>query len=281
LVHANWSATGVIAGLAATLWRKPVITTLRGSDIALAESRAPFRWTLRLCLQLNHALVTVGEDLRERSARLLGIDPARIAVIPNGVAREFFALPVPRLASILRLLAVGALVPVKGLDILLDALARLPTQSPVELTLVGEGPERSRLEAQISAMGLTGRVRLIGAAAPSEIPQLMRVHHVFVLPSRAEGRPNALIEAMAAARAVVAAAIPGVTEVAVDGRNALLFPPNDSEALTARLRTLIETPAMIPQLGAQARAAVADLDWTVTARRYADLYRATLVEHRP
>ena len=281
LVHANWSPTGVIAGLAANLLRTPVITTLRGSDIALAESSAPFRWTLRLCLRLNRQLITVGESLRRRAARVLGIAAERIAVIPNGVDQAFFSLPLPQPGPRIRLLAVGALVPVKGIDTLVDALAKLPTDLPVDLTLVGDGPERGRIQAQVADLGLGGRVRLVGALAPSEIPRVMGEHHIFVLPSRAEGRPNALIEAMAAGRAVVAADIPGVAEVAVDGQTAVLFPPNDSDALADRLRALVEVPAMIPEFGARARASVADLDWAITARRYADLYRAVVAEGHP
>lgn len=276
LIHANWSPTGVIAGLAARIMRTPVITTLRGSDIALAESSAPFRWILRLCLYLNVRLVTVGDGLRHRAARLLQIDPSRISVIANGVAREFFSIPIPTPGPKIRLLCVGALVPVKGLTTLLDALAELPPDTPVELTLVGEGPERSRIETRISELGLTGRVRLVGRLAPSDIHRVMAAHHIFVLPSLAEGRPNALIEAMAAARAVVASDIPGVREVAVNSVTALLFQAGDKVALAVCLQALLDTPTSIPELGARARSAVADQDWAVTAKNYSDLYAAVL-----
>lgn len=278
LIHANWSVTGLIAGLAARLSGTPAITTLRGSDIALAEGSRVFRWVLRRCRATNRRLVTVGTDLAARTARLLGLPPGSVIVIPNGVGAAFFALPLPLPGPVLRLVSVGALVPAKGHGTMLEALARLPPETPVQWTLAGDGPDREVLAARAHALGLGDRVHLLGALPPAAIPELLAEQNIFVTASLAEGRPNALMEAMAAGRAIVASRIPGITELVADEQSALLFDPQDSERLAIQLQRLAADPALLERLGTAARAAAADLTWEGTGRRYAELYAEVLRE---
>lgn len=276
LIHANWSATGLIAGLAGRLTGTPCITTLRGSDVALAERSRLFRAVLWICARLNQRLVAVGEGLRERIAQILVRDAARITLIPNGVDERFFLVPLPVVPERLRLLTVGSLVPVKGIDCLFEALALLDPKLDWELTLVGDGPERVRLEVIARTRGIAERIRFAGMHPPAAIPSVLAEHDVFLLTSRSEGRPNALIEAMAAGRAVIASNIPAVTELIADGDNGLLFPMDDTAALTSRLERLISDPHRIPELGRRARESVATMSWTETGQRYAALYREVL-----
>ncbi len=273
LIHANWSALGAIAGLAGLLTQTPVVTTLRGADVTLAQDSLLWRVLLRTCRLLSRRLVTVGEGLRDQTAELLGVLPATISVIPNGVARAFFEVPSVAPVRPLRLVSVGLLIPRKGIDTILAGLALLDPALEIELTLVGDGYERARLQAIAAQPQLAARVHFAGALEPPEIPAVLARHEVLVLASHSEGRPNVLVEAMAAGRAVVASNIPGVAEIARDGHNALLFPPGDSEALAALLRRLVDEPELVRRLGEAGRATVAGLTWERTGERYADLYR--------
>lgn len=273
VIHANWSITGVIAGLAGRLTGTPCITTLRGTDVELGERSRLFRLALRLCVRLNRHSVTVGAGLRARIASLLGQNESSMAFIPNGIDQLFFDVPPPVAQPILTLVAIGSLVPVKGLETLLQALALLGSECDWRLTLVGEGPERSSIEARAQDLGISDRITLTGALAPAAIPGILAKHAVFILSSRSEGRPNALLEAMAAGRAIIASDIPGVRELIVDGRNGLLFPVDQPRALAECLRRLHDEPTWGHALGANARESVEGLRWTATGQAYAVLYR--------
>lgn len=272
VIHANWSVTGVIAGLAGALTATPCITTLRGTDIALSERSRVFRTVLRICARLDQRLVAVGEGLRARVAEALSRQASSIAFIPNGVSAAFFQIALPVSQPCLRLVTVGSLVPVKGIDTLLEALALLDQTIDWQLTLIGDGPERERLESDARKHRIDSRICFIGALTPAAIPQALAEHAIFILPSRSEGRPNALIEALAAARAVVASDIPAVSELVIDGKNGFLFPVDDAVALAAQLRRLYENPVMAAKLGEAGRASVMGLSWEETGRRYATLY---------
>lgn len=274
LVHANWSPIGLIAGLAAGLAGTPCITTLRGSDIDLAERRRSFRWILHACASLNRRLVCVGSSVAQRAASMLGVDERRLSVIPNGIPASFFAVPAAQPTPCLRILALGSLVLVKRLDILIRALALLPETCHV--SIVGAGPERDRLFELVAELGLGARVDFLGARRPSEIPALMSDHDVLVLASRAEGRPNAVLEAMAAGRTVVASDIPAVREIIRDGETGSLFPVGDAEALAQRLSQLFADPDLRVRFGDAARQSVAHLTWQAAGESYAALYAEVL-----
>jgi glycosyltransferase involved in cell wall biosynthesis len=276
VIHANWSVTGVIAGLAGALTATPCVTTLRGTDIALSERSRVFRAVLIVCAHLNQRLVAVGEGLRERIAGDLSRPTSSITFIPNGVSMPFFQIASPVAQPCLRLVTVGSLVPVKGIDTLLEALALLDQAINWQLTLIGDGPERERLESDARKRRIDSRICFVGAIPPAAIPQALAEHEIFILSSRSEGRPNALIEALAAARVVVASDIPAVSELVVDGENGFLFPVDDAVALATQLRRLHENPTIVARLGEAGRASVTGLSWEETGRRYAALYRALM-----
>lgn len=191
----------------------------------------------------------------QASARVLqqgGADPQRIRSIPVGVAP---VAPDPSAAAALRarvraprvLAAAGALEPAKGFDLLLEALTALPG---VGLLLAGEGPEREALERQVRALGLGARVALLGQL-PS-LAQLFGAADAFVMPSRSEGMPLALLEAMSAGLPVVAAAAGGIPEVVTDGEDGLLVPVESPQAL-AQAMARLEDPSLAARLGARGR----------------------------
>jgi glycosyltransferase involved in cell wall biosynthesis len=229
---------------------------------------------------LSHRLVAVGDGLKDRASLLLGIAPTRIIVLPNGVSQVFFDVPAVAPRWTLRLVSIGMLIPSKGTDIILAALADLDPALRVELTLVGDGPERSRLAAMAAEPTLAGRVHFTGVLEPSEIPAVLACHDVLVLASHSEGRPNVVVEAMAAGRAVVASNIPGVAELVQDGENGLLFPADEPAALVNQLRRLILEPELVQRLGEAGRASVQGLTWERTGMRYAELYREVLASRR-
>lgn len=190
-------------------------------------------------------------------ARTLRTTGVETHLIPHGVdLTHFRPTPVPA-GPPTRLLAVGRLVPKKGFDVLLDAVTAL--QTPWHLTLVGDGPERERLEALARARGMAERVRFAGSCTHADLPQLYAESQVVVVPSvedatgDRDGLPNVVLEAMASGRAVVASDIGATASAIVSGRTGLLVPPGEVSALTRALERLVRQPALGVDLGRHAR----------------------------
>jgi len=149
-------------------------------------------------------------------------------------------------------IAVGRLSIDKGHDVLIAAAEKLARSHPRLLVLiVGEGEERGRLEAMISAAGMTSHVRLLGHR--SDVPSLLGLADVSVLPSRSEGTPFALLEAMAHGLPVVAAQFGGADELIEHGRTGLLTAVDDASALSAALARALDDPASMAAMALRAR----------------------------
>lgn len=284
IIHANWSINGVIAGIAGLLLRTPVITTLRGSDVNLMEKSGLMRLLVRCCFSLSRQVVTVSPSLQQTLAARFPAFADKISVIANGIAPAFFAAGERRdyAAAPLRFLYAGNLLSGKGVQVILEATAALAEKDWL-LNIVGDGPEREKLEAFCREKNLSGKVRFHGAVAPERMPEFMAKADVFVFASFAEGRPNVVLEAMAAGLPVLASSIPAVQDLITPGKEGLLFPPGDARQLAAQMTRLLSRPAERRSMGEQARRTVAalGLSWEETGRRYAALYKAALNSANP
>lgn len=167
----------------------------------------------------------------------------------------------------LRLLVVGRLVRQKGVDLILEAMAR--TSIPLDLTVVGDGGARAALEAQAAALGLQTRVRFAGWLERTALPDAYRAADLFVFPSRDEGMPNVVLEAMASGLPVAATDIAGNRDLVVDGETGFLLPVDDVAALAAALERLAADPDLRRRMGAAGRArAVERFSWAAVATAY-------------
>lgn len=167
-------------------------------------------------------------------------------------------------------LTVARLHPQKGLPDLIDAAAEVLRQRQgVRFVVAGEGPSRPDLEAQLRARGLEGRFILLGHR--HDVPNLMARADLFVMPSRFEGLPTAIIEAMAAGRAVVATAVAGNAEVVVDGETGWLVPPGRPLVLAAAIDAALGSN--LEAMGIAARRSAADrFSARTMAGSFAELY---------
>ena len=205
-----------------------------------------------------------GNTARQQREVTLAIKRARqLALLPNPLPMPV----VPAAAGTARdregFVTVARLVPQKGIDVLIRALAQ--TTGPAQawpLTLVGDGPERDALERQVQQTGLQERAHFLGFRSDPQTFLLQAA--VFVLPSRFEGMPNALLEAMAAGLAVVVTdASPGPLEVVEHGVNGWVVPSDDPFALAEALDRLGADPELRARLGAAARRTLRQSDWPV------------------
>jgi glycosyltransferase involved in cell wall biosynthesis len=251
--HLSWPLACKYPLAAAVLARLPaVIATVQ--LIPEFELGRPSRMQLRALAAGVDRYIAVSEAIARELAGRFGWPAEKIEVVRNAVDLERFDLGA---ASGLReelangrpvVLTVARLDPQKGHAGLLRAAREVPEASFV---LVGEGPERARLESLAGQLGISERVRFLGQRA--DTPELLSACDVFALPSLYEGTSLAILEAMAARRAVVSSAIGGTDELIEDGETGLLVTPGDDSALAAALRRLLGDAALRDSISARAR----------------------------
>ncbi|MHC1713196.1 MAG: glycosyltransferase family 4 protein [Solidesulfovibrio sp.] len=268
---------GPAAWVLKQLYRVPYIVSLRGGDVPgfqpydLAGYHKLTGPLIRFLWRGAAAVVANSQGLAGLARKSAGATPIRM--IPNGVDTKRFqpADEKPGDGPV-QLLFVGRVVRQKGLDVLLDALALLPDKAPFQLTLIGDGPLRVELTEKAQRLGLGERVRFAGWVGREEMPAALGRADVFVFPSRDEGMPNAVLEAMASGLPVAATRISGNEELVADGETGFLVPPDDPASLAFALARLIGDVSLCRRLGAAGREKVVrEYSWSVVAKRYLTL----------
>lgn len=203
--------------------------------------------------------IAVSHDIARHMGATLGTPPARVRVIHNGIDLAPFLAADAGRAGARSALGIATGVPLVLSTARLDAqkgllrLVEAARDVPYAIFLIaGDGPERAALEAAARRGGVEERVRLLGPR--DDVPALLAACDVFALPSRFEGAPLAILEAMAARRPVVASRIGGVDELVLDEVTGLLVPPDNAAALAAAIVRLIATPALRASLADAGRA---------------------------
>src|SRR5690348_23046 len=279
LIHANWTVCGVMAGIIGRLRRKPVITTLRGSDVARAEHSWLDRAILALAVRTSVTVICVSEAMAERARRQFPHRAADIHACLNGVDEAFFRIVrAPSDGNTLRVLAVGNLIRLKGFDVLIEAVARARCREQVQVCIVGDGVEENALRALAVARGVAASFEFAGRLSVADMPERFAGADVFVLSSHSEGRPNVVVEALASGLPVIATDLEGVRGMVVDGHTGWLIPSGDADRLAAALDQADADRAELCRRGERAREiANAQLGtWAETAQAYDTLFRAAL-----
>ena len=237
------------------------------------------RWTQGGCKFTIGNSPSVVEHLASRG----GIKRDRLRLIRGGIdavpLREALpagrsALGLPEESSIV--LWTGRLDPVKGLATLVDSFVDVATANKnAYLLLVGSGPLREQLSRQIAGLNMTKRVLMLGAR--DDVPALLKAADVFVLPSRTEGLPNSLLEAMASPCAVVATDVPGCRDLVAHEQTGLLVPYGDTSVLSAAIRRLLDDGKLANQL-ARSAGDLVERSWRIedTYAEYANTYEELL-----
>ena len=266
-------AFGALPEAGALRCRTPLIALVHqplaldpGLDATQADS---LRETERAALAAATRVVVTSEATARIVRSDYNVPSARISVVRPGND------PVPPAPGsndgVVRLLSVGSIVPVKGYDLLIAALAAL-TDMPWRLTIAGDRTRNpaaaAQLDADIEARGLGDRVAVLGAVSPERVNELFLASDVFVLASRFEGYGMALAEAIAHGIPVVSTRTGAIPQTVPAGTG-LLVPPDDPAALAQALRRLIGDSAQRRRLAAKARAAASRLPtWQDSARLF-------------
>jgi glycosyltransferase involved in cell wall biosynthesis len=233
---------GFAAVLLGKYFGKPVVISARGSDINLYRTLPLIRGLLQYALHKADKVVAVSQALKQSMVQV-GIPEEKISYIPNGVDLQKFR-PVPKSQARQALnvpngrmiLSVGNLTPNKGFDLLLKSFGSLATRAEyrdLQLTIAGEGPIREELENLISALKLTGRVRLAGAVPHEQLHLWYSAADLFCLASRYEGWPNVILESLGCGTPVVATSTGGIPEIIGSDKVGLLVQRNEAALVGA------------------------------------------------
>jgi glycosyltransferase involved in cell wall biosynthesis len=267
---------GVAAVLLGRSLGKPVVITARGTDINLiSQYRLARRW-IRWAAQRAAGIAVVSEALRDRLIEL-GVPGSRIEVLRNGVDLELF-VPQDRAAARRELglgtegpvvLSVSSLVPLKGIELVIRAVAALRDAT---LVVVGEGPEASALRRLADALHLSERVRFLAPMPQQRLAVVYNAADALVLASAREGCPSVLLEALACGTPVVATAVGGVPEIIRESRAGRLVAERTPEALACAIRDLLADPPAC----AAVRAYAERFDWRPTTAGQIRLFQSIL-----
>jgi glycosyltransferase involved in cell wall biosynthesis len=271
---------GPIGLLGRWVCRTPYIISLRGGDVPGAEPSLNFlhrflRPIRRTILKNSIAIVANSNGLRKMAETA---DPFPVQVIPNGVDTEFFT-PSPsqpaRNNGVLRILFVGRFRQQKNLPFLFRQLAHLPPAT-FELHLVGDGPEKQRLEGLARKLGIASAVTWHGWISPGALPLIYQSADCLVNPSLYEGMSNVVLEAMACGVPVIASRVPGNDELVLDGDTGFLFDLREPAALVSALAELRDA-GLRRRMGTSARNRAAKFcSWNNVARQYVELFSTRL-----
>jgi glycosyltransferase involved in cell wall biosynthesis len=280
IIHAHKALPdGAAAAVVATRYNKPLILTVRETDLFPVW----YRKRLQTILRSAQALATPSEVIRElveeefnlpiwpihNGVNLSEIDPVPPATRPAFDDRRFL------------ILSVASLIPRKGIQYVLMALRELvPNYKQLKYIVVGEGPYRKNLEALVREFGLEGHVAFVGRQPRSAVYAYMKMADLFCLPSWNETFGLVYLEAMACRLPVIATKGHGIDGVIHDGKEGVLVEEKSVQSLRDALSQLIDNPTSLRSFGERGRALVCDsLTWDASANKLGSLYRA--VAQRP
>lgn len=294
LIQAHWFLPNAFtAGLVSWFTGIPVVATLHGSDVFVAEKGFPFSLMSRVACHRVSRLTSCSPELRDRICAL-GLERERSHVIPYAADPGLLEREAdPAAARMLRaqylesaqgpvLLALGRLVYKKGFDILLEALPAVLARHPgLKLVIAGEGDLEQDLKQQAEQLGIRQSVVFPGRLLREEIGPHMACCDLFLMPSvidsagNVDGLPNVILEAMASARAVVASDVAGIPLAVRHGVTGLLAAPGDAAALSAAVLEALSKPDRLLQWGKAGRTRVeTELNWASIAARYEQVFAA-------
>lgn len=265
-----------LASLAAgyILGRPVVLKVTRsgdGSQLANYRRTSRGRLLFKLISRGAEKIIALTQDV-EAELLCAGVKADKIIKIPNGTEMPE-RVEQREVGGRLNISYIGRLIERKRVDWLVASVGILRKEYYLQLSIVGEGPERSRLKRMCDNLEDIDLVQFLGQRSREEIADILANTDIFVLPSHSEGMSNALLEAMASGVAVVAADIQANRELVLDSHNGILF--NTREGLTNAIRGLAHDPAMRRDLGDAARETIEQrLSYHVISQSYQQLYES-------
>lgn len=298
VIHANWTITALPAALHSSVTGTPFIVTLRGDDVRLL-SFAPIRFFVKRALRRASAIISVNESFVPLIESTVGEGGPPVICIPNGVEvvlpseKESIDLlkekGLPEESPLL--LYIGRLIPLKNVEFLLSVMHRLGS-SDAHLVLCGRATDelyQQRLKELCRELRIESRVRFMGQVSPHEIPLYLRAATIYLSASTREGRPNSVLEALAAGKIVLVSDIAPHREIISNRENGFLFTLSEPSECASLIKGIVTTTRASKGVGEgsftfeeleaikrRAQESSADYSWSKCAKSYHSVYQKAL-----
>ena len=296
VMHGHWVIPGgVVAAAAAPAL--PLVISLHGSDVYVAETLWPARRAAGVVFRRAGAVTACSADLRRRAIALgaeadnvdvvpYGVDPNRFRPDPFVRARHRASLGIATHTTLL--FTAGRLVRKKGFEFLIDALATIPQEMDVQAAIAGAGDLQAELIRRVEAARIGYRVRFLGNLSQDDVAAWLATADMVAIPSvrddsgNVDGLPNIVLETLASGTPLITTSAGGIGSVVRDYQTGLLVPERDSVTLADAILTLARDPELRVRLGEAARASVmARFGWEFVAGRFEAAYDRALARAAP
>ncbi len=286
VAHGHVYSSGLLAVYLSKMYGKPCVNTIHGTYYHVWEHLAGrirgklFRLGERVLVPLLARFSDVqvhAESMFPKLLRSWGVDGRKLRVILNAVDTNRFR-PCKKVASKKRFVVVTVrrLVKKNSVETLLRAMPEVIRKLDAELLVVGDGPERERLQNLARKLGISGRVKFVGWVPNTEVPDYLALADVVVIPSIAEASSISMLEAMAMGKPVVASSLPGISDVAEDGYDAILVPPLSPDKIAEAILDLANDRALASRIGKKARETAEKYSLERIVKKYYTLYKNLL-----
>ena len=290
VMHGHWVVPGGITAALAEP-KLPLVVSLHGSDVFVAEKMAPARLAARTAFQRAGAITACSEDLAQR-AIALGADSARVEVVPYGVDSNRFRPDASQRGTLrsalgvaqddLLIFAAGRLVRKKGFEYLVDAMSALPVHLRAILVIAGGGDLETELRHRAASSGIA-RVKFLGNVSQDDVARYLAASDIVVVPSvrdeagNVDGLPNVVLEALASGTPLITTTAGGIGSVVSHDRTAFVVPERDAKSISAGIAALAADRERRSRIGAAGRALVDErFGWRRTAERMVAAYDRAL-----
>ena len=221
----------------------------RSAEYVVANSLGLQKLAKKFMLDVNHVMIPAGVDVKKFTPKI------KIEVNTK-----------------VKLLFVGRLVNQKGIDVLLDALYKLDSKNLWSLNIVGDGPLKEILNESVFRLKLENNVNFLGWKDRNDLPSIYKENDILILPSRDEGMPNVMLEAMASSLPIIGSRVSGMDQVIINNKNGLLVKPGDSDELHYAIKKLINNKDNIRDMGyASSNLVKIQYTWKISSSSYQQL----------
>jgi len=275
VLHANWAVSGAICAPVSRFLHKPLITTLRGEDVKKTLG-FPGNLFLSIAVKYSDVIISVSQDMHKLLALKFPDQIHKCHVINNGVGSEFgnqreAVLENQFDGSFFDFVSVSNLIPRKNIETTIRALSDLKQKGvSFRYRVVGSGECISQLVSLCHELELSDSVLFLGELSPDDVANVLHTSTFFISSSRHEGRPNAVVEAMAAGCCIILSDIGGHRELIEGAGCGMLFDLNSSGSLVDCLSTLMHRKDSVCEMGLSGRQYIVNqnITWKASAKRY-------------